>query len=516
TDTERRDAQGLFPLDPERLMTVYHGVSRWTKTALQAPLAPEAYRLPDGSPYVLIVSRLYTHKNHRRLIEAFALVIEREHVNHHLVVAGGDADVTRFELEQLAQRLGVADRVHFLGVVPQHEIPGLFAGASAAAYPSLYETFGHPVLEAFAFGLPLVTSSVGATAEVAAGAAQLVEPETVEDIADGLSAVLTDERLRQHLSEAGRRRVAEFTWERCARETLAVLFDAVDRNKARLSAPHVGRYARLTRSNVSTSNESTEVDSSRQLLLGVSTGVARGVLRKPAELRYHVAREIWSAAKRFGSHSIENIDLREVPGVQDAIMEGYLDNRNRVVLAALCRALGARTFFEVGTNRGRTAWTVARNNPDLNVYTLDLPSPDAPVALDLNDSDRVFFEAWASGEAFHDTPEAERITPLFGDSAVFDFGPYERAMDIVFIDGAHSYSYVRSDTQAALRMLAPGGTIIWDDYPAVPGVYRCLNELAPDLDRPLYHILDTRLVLYTKHELVKRLSVRERGRPDVA
>jgi len=114
-------------------------------------------------------------------------------------------------------------------MAPQEMIPGLFTGASAVAYVSLYETFGLPVLEAFAFGLPLLFLNKGATAEVAGGAAQLADPENVDHIADGLRAVLADEQLRHRLREAGPARVAEFTWDRCARETLAVLRAATER-----------------------------------------------------------------------------------------------------------------------------------------------------------------------------------------------------------------------------------------------------------------------------------------------
>jgi len=94
----------------------------------------------------------------------------------------------------------------------------------------------------------------------------------------------------------------------------------------------------------------------------------------------------------------------------------------------------------------------------------------APVAFDLNRSDRAFLgDGWASGEALHETPESERITAVFGDFATSDFTSYAGEMDVVFIDGAHSYSYVRNDTELARRTLAPGGMIAWDDYTSIPG-----------------------------------------------
>ena len=182
---------------------------------------------PGGAPYVLCISRLYKLKNHRRLIEAFGRLVSDHDVPHDLVIAGGEADITIADLQEVARASGVADRVHLLGRVPQADVHGLYSGAAAIAYVSLYETFGHPVLEAFAVGTPLLTSSKGATAEVAGGAARLADPEDVEDIAAGLRDVLLDEDLRATLSAAGDARVREFTWDACGRGTVDALERAV-------------------------------------------------------------------------------------------------------------------------------------------------------------------------------------------------------------------------------------------------------------------------------------------------
>ncbi len=263
----------------------------------------------------------------------------------------------------------------------------------------------------------------------------------------------------------------------------------------------------------------TSPDSQAQILPRTLRGFARGVRTRRPELRYHVIREMWATAKRFGAGNIENIELREIPALRDAVVETYIDDRNRSVIAALCAALDAQTFFEIGTNRGRTAWTVARHCPDIRVHTLDLPSKEAlsEVAFGLNQSDQDFFTAdWDRGDAYRGTPEEARIETLLGDSATFDYGPYEGQMDVVLVDGAHSYDYVRSDTENALRMLSPTGAIIWDDYPAIPGVFKYLTELAPTLDRPLYHLYETRTVLYCRQDIVEKLSPEQYARLDAA
>ena len=201
----------------------------------------------------------------------------------------------------------------------------------------------------------------------------------------------------------------------------------------------------------------TAHDRQSQIMSRSLRGALRGLMRRPDELRYHVIRETWSAIKRFGADRIENIEIREIVGAEDAVVETYLDDPNRGVIATVCRVAEAGTFFEIGTNRGRTAWTVARNNPTVQVYTLDLPHKDAvdSAVFALNESDLNFFRAdWDRGDAYRDTAEAERIETLLGDSATFDYTPYHGRMDVVLVDGAHSYEYVRSDTEHALKMLS--------------------------------------------------------------
>lgn len=237
TDAERQDAIELFDLDPERTVTVHHGASTWAtiasrETDMNGPL-------PSGvtKPYVLTVSRLYGLKNHRRLIEAFARVAHTTSIEHDLVIVGGDADVRAADLERAATRENIADRVRVLGATPQEHLPCLLANADAIAYVSLYETFGLPVLEACAFGRPLVTSNIGGTAEVAGDAARLVDPWSVESISRGLTDVLLDESLRQRLVVAGPRRASEFTWTKCARETVDALQLAIARSPSASRRP---------------------------------------------------------------------------------------------------------------------------------------------------------------------------------------------------------------------------------------------------------------------------------------
>jgi len=251
----------------------------------------------------------------------------------------------------------------------------------------------------------------------------------------------------------------------------------------------------------------TTLSRNRRIFLSTARGVAVGAVRRSGELRHHVVRDAWTVAKRFAAESVQNIERREVPCFVDAVIEGYVEDHQGMLIAALARGLQAGTFFEIGTNRGRTSWTVARNNPELQVYTLDVPlsASSADVALKLGSDDHHYFRPGAAcGEAFLDTPEAPRISQLWGDSATFDFSPYAGAIDLIYIDGAHTYEYVQSDSKNALAMLSPTGAIVWDDYGSHPGVYQFVTELAPTLDEPVYHVFGTRMAIYSRREFVVR------------
>jgi glycosyltransferase involved in cell wall biosynthesis len=170
-------------------------------------------------PYVLAVGTLEPRKNLPRLVHAFAGLRRELREGHTLAVVGmpgwGDAET---------ERLAAAHReVRLLGYVEDEDLPGLYAGAAAFAFPSLAEGFGLPVIEAMAAGTPVLTSNCSSLVEVADGAARLVDPLDVNSIRAGLEELLSDQALRDELARRGRERAAEFSWRRTARETLDYL-----------------------------------------------------------------------------------------------------------------------------------------------------------------------------------------------------------------------------------------------------------------------------------------------------
>jgi hypothetical protein len=143
---------------------------------------------------------------------------------------------------------------------------------------------------------------------------------------------------------------------------------------------------------------------------------------------------------------------------------------------------------------------LAHNLPSARIYSLDTAWPEAPARTGrTNESERS--PTWERSTSFSGTPEAASITRLYGNSATFDFSPYRGSIDLVYVDASHGASCVRCDTEAALRMLSELGTIVWHDYTHTR-LYAYLNELAPSLDRPIFHILDTSLALYSRWQVV--------------
>lgn len=167
--------------------------------------ADDTYGLPF--PYLLCVSNRKRHKNEFRVVEAFS----RSGLSSEIRLVFTGASTA--ELSEFIERNHVTAQVFFTGVVPEEKLPSLYRGAVALVFPSLYEGFGLPVLEAMACGTPVVTANVTALPEVAGDAALLVDPTSVEQIAEAIRQIVSETALRQQLRERGLSRAARFSWE---------------------------------------------------------------------------------------------------------------------------------------------------------------------------------------------------------------------------------------------------------------------------------------------------------------
>ena len=221
SEATRRDLLACYPIAglKSKVHVVPEGVSP------QAPPSPLPPRLEPG--FILAVGTVEPRKNYPRLLAAYRH-LRRESVPlllgdrpgvPELVIAGRPGWAYGDTLERIKAERGV----RYLGHVDDAALSALYRSAAILAFPSLYEGFGLPLLEAMAQGLPAVVGNAGALPELADGAAILVDPEDVLSIAVGLERLLADASLRDKLVAAGRQRAAEFTWERAASTTRDVL-----------------------------------------------------------------------------------------------------------------------------------------------------------------------------------------------------------------------------------------------------------------------------------------------------
>ena len=222
SEVTRQHVLQYLPAPAERVPVVYSGVD----DVFRRPAEPgrlqairAKYALPER--FFLYAGAIYPPKNYTRLIRAYARVGPERGIP--LVIAGGENRfLSEGELRE-PEALGIGEWVRRPGWVEQEELAAFYAMAEALLLPSLFESCGLPVLEAMAAGCPVVTADRYGTKELAEGAAVLVDPEDVDAIASGFRRILDDASLRERMIAAGRERSRSFTWERCARETLAVL-----------------------------------------------------------------------------------------------------------------------------------------------------------------------------------------------------------------------------------------------------------------------------------------------------
>lgn len=229
SETTRRDLCRVSPRSEPRIRVIPLGVSP-SFFAAQAPdrVAALRERLALPPRFILFVGQQEPKKNLAGLLEAFALLKREGHVPHQLVIVGRRGWRTA-PLQRAIQRLGLDDETRVTGFLPEHDMPLLYAAADLFVFPSLYEGFGLPPLEAMACGIPVVASDRGALAENLAGAACLVSPEDPPALSEAIRSVLGKRELYNALVQSGRERASGFSWQRTVRETERVYHDAAGR-----------------------------------------------------------------------------------------------------------------------------------------------------------------------------------------------------------------------------------------------------------------------------------------------
>jgi glycosyltransferase involved in cell wall biosynthesis len=213
-----RDLENHLRVRPDKIDVVLLGVNQ-VPTVTPTDVAELRCTLGIGTrDVVLSLSAKRPSKNLVRLIQAHAVLVNPRPV----LVLPGYPTPHEHELRALTHELGSSDDVRFLGWISDEDREGLYAMATVFAFPSLYEGFGLPPLEAMARGVPVLSSSRGALAEVIGAAALIVDPESVREIHDGLQRILVDHHLQSQLRDAGRDQAQSFTWDRTAAATADV------------------------------------------------------------------------------------------------------------------------------------------------------------------------------------------------------------------------------------------------------------------------------------------------------
>jgi glycosyltransferase involved in cell wall biosynthesis len=219
SESTRRDLYRLIPASRSKSEVILLAARSMHILEVKPIFGEERGR---GSDYVLFVGTVEPRKNLARLVDAWKSLDSRARGSVRLIVVGAKG----WLVDSLLDNLKATDIIEFRGHVDDVELARLFQGAIAFVYPSLYEGFGLPVLEAMSLGVPVLTSNIGATREIAEGAAILVDPTSEEDIRAGLATLIGNPALRRSLAILGRQRASSLSWTRTAQRTIELIEQA--------------------------------------------------------------------------------------------------------------------------------------------------------------------------------------------------------------------------------------------------------------------------------------------------
>lgn len=232
SESSKRDIVEYARVPEERVHVIPNGVNHAVYYPQSRELAKTQVRAKHGinAPYLLYISRIENPgKNHIRLIRAFDRLKQSRKIPHELVLVGSDWDRAD-EVHKTANEVASSSSIRFTGFTASEDLPALYNAADAFVFPSLYEGFGLPVLEAMACGTPVAGANASSIPEVVGDAGLLFDPYDEEAIADSILQILTDSELSRRLSERSLRRAGMYDWRRTAARTLNILCNAVKTN----------------------------------------------------------------------------------------------------------------------------------------------------------------------------------------------------------------------------------------------------------------------------------------------
>lgn len=227
----KRDVIRFTHAEPSKIHVIPHGVDIVLFDGDANRAAPDGFALLERAAlrpqnYLLYVSALWRYKNQDKLIRAHAKLVHDGYPNLKLVIAGkgtGTEKSYQDELLALPKQLGTEGLVVFTGALPQSDLRYLYAHAKAFVFPSSYESFGNPIFEAWASGVPIATANVHSFPEIVGDAGLMFDPLNVDEMTGSIQRLLNDDALRAELIATGRERAKHYTWERAVRETRRVI-----------------------------------------------------------------------------------------------------------------------------------------------------------------------------------------------------------------------------------------------------------------------------------------------------
>ena len=215
-------AADYYKVSRDRMSVVYNGVGEHFKLVDESDRAPILKRLGVSGRYILFTGRFEPRKNVVRILEAFHAYRHETHNSEMKLVLAGNMTWAKAAVAETIHRLQLAKHVVLPGHVANEDLPALYSGAEFFVFPSLWEGFGIPIVEAMACGTPVITSNVSSLPEIAGDAALLVDPYSVDAITDAMLRISQDSNLCQSLRQRGFERARQFSWRQNAQQTLAV------------------------------------------------------------------------------------------------------------------------------------------------------------------------------------------------------------------------------------------------------------------------------------------------------
>ncbi|MCG9966625.1 glycosyltransferase family 4 protein [Pelotomaculum terephthalicicum JT] len=232
SENTKKDIIKYFGISPDKIKVIYLGVDK--NFSSQKNKNDEniliRYNLLPG--YILTVGTLEPRKNLIRLLNAYKMIVVSEDSIPKLVIVGGQGWLKE-DINKVIDTLGLTEKVVLTGYVSDSDLPALYRNASVFVYPSLYEGFGLPPLEAMACGTPVISSNVSSIPEVVGDAGLLIDPYRPEEVARAITLVLKDNGLRVRLNRTGLNRAGLFTWDKTARETIKLYQEVIEENNHR-------------------------------------------------------------------------------------------------------------------------------------------------------------------------------------------------------------------------------------------------------------------------------------------